>query len=143
MPLKTTADETTGINLTPMIDVVFLLVIFFMVATKFTESQRNIELQLPTTAEAGDATPPPKPRIVAVFEDGHVELDGQVVSLASLTEELREATQQSDDVQVVIHGDARCDFQHVAATLAACREGRVSELGITVEIAASGGTLRR
>lgn len=143
MPLKTTQDESAGVNLTPMIDVVFLLVIFFMVATEFTELERSIDLQLPTAAEAGDATPPPEPSVVAVFEDGRVELDGRTVSLTELTKQLREATAESGDVQVVIHGDARCDFQHVAAALAACREGRVSELGITVEIAAAGGALQR
>lgn len=143
MPLKVTQDESFGVNLTPMIDVVFLLVIFFMVATKFTERERSIDLQLPTAAEAGESTPPPEPSIVAVFEDGHVELDGVEVTLRELTDQLRQATSESDDVQVVIHGDGRSDFQHVAAALAACREGRVSELGITVEIAACGGPLRR
>ena len=77
MPLKTTQDETTSVNLTPMIDVVFLLVIFFMVATKFTEMERSIDLELPTAAAAGDTTPPPQPKVVAVFSDGHVEAGRQ------------------------------------------------------------------
>jgi biopolymer transport protein ExbD len=36
---------------------------------------------------------------------------------------------------VVVHGDAHCDFQHIAAAMAACREGGVTQLGITVETA--------
>lgn len=143
MPLKTTQDETLSVNLTPMIDVVFLLVIFFMVATKFTEVERNIELELPSTAQAGETTPPPDPKTVAVFADGHVELDNQAVSLQELTAQLKQATTASDDVQVVIHGDSRCPFQHVAAALAACREANVSELGVTVELASQSGSLRR
>lgn len=141
MPLKTTNDEQLSVNLTPMIDVVFLLVIFFMVATKFTELERSIELELPTASAAGDATPPPSPKVVAVFADGHIELDNQPVSLNELQRELRAATSATDDVQVVINGDARCKFQDVAATLAACREAHVAELGITVEIAAAGGSI--
>ncbi|MEM6799264.1 MAG: biopolymer transporter ExbD [Planctomycetota bacterium] len=141
MPLKTTQDETLTVNLTPMIDVVFLLVIFFMVATKFTEVERNIELELPSTAQAGDTTPPPKPRTVEVFADGHVELDGKRLSLDGLTRDLRQATSLSDDVQVVIHGDARCPFQHVAAAMAACREAKVTDLGVTVELAAAAQSL--
>ncbi|MEM6329950.1 MAG: biopolymer transporter ExbD [Planctomycetota bacterium] len=138
MPLKTTPDEASSINLTPMIDVVFLLVIFFMVATKFTEVERSIDIELPTTAQAGDATPPPEPRTVAVYPDGRVQLDGQPVTLAQLTAQLREATDESSDVQVVIEGDARCPFQHVAAAMAACREARVAELSVPVELAAAG-----
>ncbi len=142
MPLKTTPDETTSVNLTPMIDVVFLLVIFFMVATKFTEVERSIDIELPTTAQAGEATPPAKPRTVSVFADGHVELDKQSVTLDQLTQQLSQATAQSDDVQVVIEGDARCPFQHIAAAMAACREARVAELSVPVELAAAASTLK-
>jgi biopolymer transport protein ExbD len=42
-------------------------------------------------------------------------------------------------VSVVIRGDAACAFQDVAATLGACREADISELGITVRIASDGG----
>ena len=135
MPLKVQRDEQAQINLTPMIDVVFLLIIFFMVATKFTEVERNIELKLPQVAEDGTSTPPNRPLVVVVSADGTVRLDSDIVSLAALTDELSQATRQSADVQVVVHGDAHCDFQHVAAAMAACRAGGVTQLGITVEAA--------
>ena len=48
MPIKTTPmDDIPGLNLTAMIDVLFLLIIFFMVGTKFIESDRQIELDVP------------------------------------------------------------------------------------------------
>lgn len=144
MPLKLQQDEQIGLNLTPMIDVVFLLVIFFMVATKFTEVEQNIELELPQVAAAGVSQAPIKPLTVTVLEAGVIELDGEPMSLPALTQRLLSETQQSADVEVVIHGDARCEFQHVAATLAACREARVSDIGVTVEIAAgASSTVRR
>lgn len=143
MPLKITHDENLSLNLTPMIDVVFLLVIFFMVATKFTERERSIDLELPQVPSAGVAASPPAPKEVSVTADGGVLLDGESVSLAGLTSQLTTAVSESPEVQVVINGDARAAFQHIAAALAACREANVSELGITVEIAASGGTVVR
>lgn len=143
MPLKLASDEPSTVNLTPMIDVVFLLVIFFMVATKFTEVERSIDLELPTAAEAGDSLPPDRPSVVAVREGGQVELDGAPVTLDELTARLRGETEQQSDKQLVIHGDARASFQHVAAAMAACQQGGVSELSITIEIAARGGPTRR
>jgi biopolymer transport protein ExbD len=139
MPLKTTQDENLSLNLTPMIDVVFLLVIFFMVATKFTELERNIELELPQVASAGATAAPAEPKVVTVKADGETLLDGQSVTLNELSDLLAAAVSQSTEVQVVINGDARTPFQDIAATLAACREANVSELGITVEIAAASG----
>jgi biopolymer transport protein ExbD len=135
MPLKTTQDDQIQLNLTPMIDVVFLLIIFFMVATKFTELERNIELELPQVASAGEAATPKAPLAVTVFADGRIELDGQHVDRAGLVAQLAAARQSSPDVEVVLHGDASCPFQHVADTLAACHDAQVTQIGITVELA--------
>ena len=138
MPLKVQQDEQPQLNLTPMIDVLFLLIIFFMVATKFGDLERNVELQVPEVAEAGDATPPPRPLVVSVFADGQVDFDGQPVTLSELTARLAEARNRLGDPAVVIRGDAQCAFQDVASALGACRAADVSELGITVRIASGG-----
>ena len=57
MPLKTHLDEQPTLNLTPMIDIVFLLIIFFMVGTKFTELERKIALQVPEVSDVEGAQP--------------------------------------------------------------------------------------
>jgi biopolymer transport protein ExbD len=143
MPLKLHHDEQPQLNLTPMIDVLFLLIIFFMVATTFGDLERNIELQVPEVAQAGDATPPPQPLVINVFADGRFDLDGQPVTLDELTARLAEARSRLGNPSVVIRGDAQCVFQHVASALAACRTANISELGITVRIAAANGAATR
>jgi biopolymer transport protein ExbD len=144
MPLKVQHDDTPTPNLTSMIDVVFLLIIFFMVATRFSELERNIDVAVPEVSQAGDTLPPPRPLVVAVLADGHMELDGQPVTPAELTAQLAAARARQGDPSVVIRGDAQCTFQDVAAALAACREANISELGITVRIAGTtnGGSRR-
>jgi len=139
MPLKTQHDEQPQLNLTSMIDVVFLLLIFFMVTTTFDKLERNIDVAVPEVPQAGDAAPPLGPLVVNVYADGRLELDGETVTLAELTSQLAEARSARGDVSVVIRGDAECAFQNVAATLGACREANISELGITVRIAGNGG----
>jgi len=139
MPLKTQHDDQPALNLTPMIDVVFLLIIFFMVATKFAEVERDIDLQLPEVAAANPQSSIPKQRVVCVLHDGQVTLDDQKLSLDELKRQLAQAQREFPQLSVVIRGDASCAFQHVAATLAACKEANISELGITVKIAQAGG----
>lgn len=143
MPLKTQQDEQPALNLTPMIDVVFLLIIFFMVATKFSERERDIELELPEVAAASALTSVPKQRVVTVVAEGQVTLDGKLVSLPELTSTLAAARQEYPNTSVVIRGDAACAFQHVAAALAACKEANISDLGITVRIARGAPPTRR
>ena len=48
MPLKTETVEEPTLNLTPMIDIVFLLIIFFMVGTQFAQMENQYDIQLPT-----------------------------------------------------------------------------------------------
>lgn len=143
MPLKVTQDESLGVNLTPMIDVVFLLVIFFMVATEFSEIERSIDLHLPTAAQAGEGAPPPQTRVVTIYQGGRIELDGRPVSLAQLAIRLSEGVSGESNRQVEVRGDGRCDFQHIAAAMAACREAGVLDLAVTVEVAAAGASTRR
>jgi len=135
MPLKTQHDEQPTLNLTPMIDVVFLLIIFFMVATSFSEMERDIELELPEVASASALTSAPKQRVVVVQAEGQIRLDGENVSLGELTQRLAAARSEYPELSVVIRGDAACAFQHVAASLAACKEAKISDLGITVRVA--------
>ena len=135
MPIKTQNDDTPTLNLTPMIDVVFLLIIFFMAATRFSELEQNIELELPEIVSSRSDQTPPQPRTVSVFADGHVELDGQAVSLIELKAALAALQQTGRNTGVVVRGDASCEFQHIAAAMGACRDAGISELGITVRIA--------
>jgi biopolymer transport protein ExbD len=143
MPLKLSQhDESPALNLTSMIDVLFLLIIFFMVATKFDEMERNIEVAVPEVAQAGEATPPARSMVVSVLADGRVELDGASLSLVELTSRLAAARTPLTEPTVIIRGDASCPFQHVASALGACQQAGISDLGITVRIATRDRTTR-
>ncbi|HEX4413183.1 MAG TPA: biopolymer transporter ExbD [Lacipirellulaceae bacterium] len=141
MPLKLNHhDELPALNLTSLIDVLFLLVIFFMVATKFDEMDHNIQVAVPNVAQAGSDPAPHLPLVVTVTADGKFDLDGKSVTESELTQRLAAAKTPLTNPTVVIHGDAKCAFQHVASALGACRQAGISELGITVRIAGAGST---
>lgn len=146
MPLKTHLDEQPTLNLTPMIDIVFLLIIFFMVGTKFTEMERKIKLEIPTVSESGTLSAEPERRVVNVYRDRTITLDRQPVSLEELTAQLSNARSQYKDLGVLIRGDADGTFQTVADVLAACKQAGISRLGISVKLASqqnSGSAARR
>jgi len=135
MPLKTHLDEQPTLNLTPMIDIVFLLIIFFMVGTKFTELERKIGLRVPEVADKGALTAAPERKIVNVFRDGTITLDRTPVTLDVLTSRLASARSQYEDLGVLVRGDGKGDFQGVASVLNACKQAGVQELGISVRLA--------
>lgn len=138
MPLRVQRDEQPSVNLTPMIDIVFLLIIFFMVGTKFselTEAERNISLTVPEVENARALTAAPKKRVINVFEDGKVTLDDVPVSLQELSDELTNAREQYLGLGVIVRGDAAAFYQHVADVLAACNSANINDLGISVRVA--------
>ena len=139
MPLKrdTSDVDPFALNLTPMIDVVFLLVIFFMSATQFAEVERAVELELPTVgANGASVAAVVDPRIVSVSSLGEITLDGQARSIDELEADLKLAKGSETTgaaTSVLIHGDARCDFQHIAAALSACRAAGIADVGVSVD----------
>ncbi len=144
MPLKTHVDEIPTLNLTPMIDVLFLLIIFFMLGTKFTELERNVPVKVPQVNQLGALSQIPAKVTIAVHRDGRIALDRQFVSLEELETLLASQRQAGRAPSVVVRGDGESPFQTVAAVLNACRQAGVTELGVSVRLAEKGATpLRR
>ena len=132
MPLKTHLDDQPTLNLTPMIDIVFLLIIFFMVGTKFTELERKIGLRVPEVADKGALTAAPERKVVNVYRDGTITLDREPVTLEQLTSRLADARTQYDELGVLIRGDGEGPYQNVADVFNACKLAGISQLAISV-----------
>jgi biopolymer transport protein ExbD len=138
MPLKTHLDDEPTLNLTAMLDVMFLLIIFFMLGTKFVDAERKIALRVPEVVDRGALTAAPARRIVNVYRDGSVTLDRAPVTLEELTSRLAAARAQYSDLGVLVRGDAEGEFRYVATTLNACKQAGIQDLGITVRLIPSG-----
>lgn len=146
MPLKVQKDIESSINLTPLIDIVFLLIIFFMVGTKFSElneQERNIPLQVPSVSNATALTSAPMKRVINVLSDGKIYLDERPVSVEELRVELASAKEQYKHLGVVVRGDANTMYQRVADVIATCRQAKISDLNISVRVADGGNATNR
>lgn len=132
MPIKVHHEPEPTLNLTPMIDIVFLLIIFFMVGTKFAEMERQVKLELPSVKPFGALTAAPQKRIVNVYADNTIMMDGKEFGLTQLVTELRRAHDEYNEMSVLIRGDGDARHQNVTNVLAACRDAGFERLGIAV-----------
>ncbi|QDV22659.1 ExbD/TolR family protein [Aureliella helgolandensis] len=133
MPLKTSrSDELPAVNLTPMIDVVFLLIIFFMVGTQFSQSEQQIGLKLPGAGQLKTMIAPPDRREVVVTAEGAVLLDGQNITPQELTRKLEAMRARYPDLRVVVRADGKAEHQFVAAVYGAVNRAGVADLSIAV-----------
>ena len=135
MPLKTHTDEQPVLNLTPMIDVTFLIVIFFLVGTQFRQEERQIDLTLPQAAEAAKPkSAAPERKIINVSRTGEISYEGSIVTVEQLREQLAAARAEYEDLGVVVRGDAQGEFQFVVSAVSAAQEAGISEMGIAVRL---------
>jgi biopolymer transport protein ExbD len=142
MPLKTHMDEQPDVNLTPMIDIVFLLIIFFMVGTKFTDMERSIDLEVPRVGSAQALTPAPSKRVINVFEDGRISFDNEFVDEQQLKDKLSQIQSEYADIGVVVRGDADSRHRNIATVLAAVRDSGITNMAIAVNVSPKETTLR-
>jgi biopolymer transport protein ExbD len=122
--------ESPTINLTSMIDVLFLLIIFFMVGTRFNESERQINLNLPRVNGAAPMIAGPRNRTVAISRDGTTTLDGRVVSLQQLSTELSHAASQYPDIAVDVRSDGAVPLQKFSEVADTISAAGVTRLGL-------------
>ncbi len=128
-------EEMPALNLTSMIDVLFLLIIFFMVGTKFAEAERQIELKLPQVPRGEALSAAPEKKVVNVYQDGQITLDRKEVTIDELTTRLSAARRQYRSLGVMVRGDATTPFQRIATVLNACKQAGIADLAISVEVA--------
>ena len=135
MPIKLHSAEEPTLNLTPMIDIVFLLIIFFMVGTKFTEIEQELEVSIPEVAGGATVVTETQQCVIAVFHDGRVSVDDDVMEIHALEQNLNQRLSGGAELHVIIRGDAEGAFQNIANVLSACRRAGVNDLGISVRMA--------
>ncbi len=99
MPLKLHQDEAPSINLTSMIDILFLLIIFFMVGTNFGMPEGHLTLDLPKVSSNVAPTAKTDRVVVEVKANGEVFFDMQPMQLGQLTNRMRQMKQQRLDWQ--------------------------------------------
>ena len=132
-------EDDVGISLTSLIDVVFLLQIFFMLATTFLDPERALQLDLPR-AESGSANErPPEELVLNVFRDGRVALGGRELDDAALRASLENAAQRDPTTPVTIRGDAHVEHAHIVSVMDACALAGLSNLSVGTLTLAGGG----
>jgi len=127
---ETPIEEETAINMTPMIDMVFLLLIFFLMATTFAQEEREIEVQLPGTSLARALSAPPRQLIVNILTDGTTKVGGQVCSRRELADMLTRMARNEPDREVLIRADEESIHKYFAGVASLCRQVGINEVKI-------------
>jgi biopolymer transport protein ExbD len=137
MPFKTEAMEEPHINLTPLVDVVFNLLLFLMLATRFAaddDAERKFDVQLATASNAKALTTLPDELVVNVAANGQITLNGKPRKLDELETDLIAAKKNYAEQAVLIRGEGDGRYQNVIDVLAACDRAKINSVSLPVRL---------
>lgn len=121
-----------SLNLTPLIDVVFLLLIFFLVATQFAQDDQQLPIKLPSAQSAVPMTIEPEEIVVHIAQDSSMMVRGKLVDISELEVLLRQSVLDNPIQQIVVlRGDKRVEFQTIVSLVDLCNRLKIPSYRFT------------
>jgi biopolymer transport protein ExbD len=132
-------EEPIEINMTPMIDCIFQLILFFLVTSSFIRLEQDLSINLPVQSrEMKVQQPPARPIIVNVKYLGpnqvNYVVENETMPLQALTANFSRARARNKDQAVIIRGDRRVRWDHIAAVMGCCAHAGIVKISATMEI---------
>ena len=122
------------LSLTPLIDIVFLLLIFFLVATRFAEEDRELDVMLPSASEAKPLTVQPRELLINIDHNGQYFVDHKMLGGDEIEQVLKRAvTDNPMNQSVIIRSDKRVQLDYVVFVLNACNKAGIFDYSLTTE----------
>lgn len=127
------SEEPLFINLTPMIDVVLCLLIFFMAATRLYDwEEEQIQVNVPQVSQAQPMTSAPRDLSLVIDAPGQITLEQNSYDLKDLVPVLKQAREQYPDQGVIVRGSATLSYQDLADVLSACETAGIGNVRLSV-----------
>ncbi len=122
MAVRIEKGEACGtLTLTPLIDVLFMLLIFFMVASEFAKEEKEIKVSLPEAAEAQPMIAKPSELTVNITADGEFFAEGQIVDAEALDQIIQQAWNRNPGrTEVTIRADKTSETQYPVFVMGIC-----------------------
>ncbi|MGL5254742.1 MAG: ExbD/TolR family protein [Brevinema sp.] len=128
---RSTGRIQASISMTPMIDVVFLLLIFFMVTSTYIQtSSLNVDLPKAQTSDTSDQ----HDNTLVIYQNGSIEWNGASVDWAELSTLFRNLKAENPNVAIVIQGDQDVPYQSVVQAMDAARVSGIERLSLATVV---------
>ena len=134
------ADEALSIDMTPMVDCIFAIILFLVATSSIVESlEQDINISLPTQGRAVKVVAPPSPPVVVnvrYMPGGRAfyHIENNPITLGELTPFLSRKKISNHEQEVVIRGDKNVKWDNIAAVMSCCAQAGISKISATVEV---------
>ena len=130
MQVKDEEKPYDDINITPMLDLAYVLLVIFIIMT--TAAVQGIKVNLPKASDTPSLAKP-KTKAISITNDGHIFLDAYPVTLAELETRLRQQQAADPDTPYVVKGDGEVQYKVVVDVLALMGKLQITQLGLVTQ----------
>jgi biopolymer transport protein ExbD len=117
--------EVFGFQIAPMVDILLVLLVFFIVTWNFSLSEKELDVKIPTASNAKDTDPYVGQVVVNVKTDGSLIFNRQPISADELVAKLRELAKLYPDQAVILRGDQNTNYKFIVNVLDLCRQADI------------------
>ena len=133
MKFQSRQPESANIQLAPMIDIVFLLLIFFIVTWQFTKSETELSVSVPTAQEGAEPERQGGEIVINILGDGIIRVEGTTVDLEQLLEKLSQIAIQFENQPVRIRGDGEVAYQRIVEVIDTCQKAGIWNISFATQ----------
>ncbi|TGN19653.1 ExbD/TolR family protein [Leptospira idonii] len=123
-------EEIGSINITPMVDVILVLLVIFMVTANFLKKE-SININLPKVAAADPNVA--ESTQVALTKDGNILLEGKEVTVESLVRQLEREAKIKPNTRLTLSADERLPYGKITETMGLIRKAGITRIALSVK----------
>ena len=123
-------ESLTELNITPLLDLAFVLLVIFIITT--IPPVKETDLKLPT-ASKHEKDPPRKANYISVQSDGRIVLNRADIALGDLLGKLISMRTEDPDLNVIIRGDAKVHYREVRSVLDLCQQANIAKVQLATD----------
>jgi len=128
---KTAHESLTELNITPLLDLAFVLLVIFIITT--IPPVKDMDLKLPT-ASKHQKDPPHKARYISVPANGNLFIDREEVKVVDLLGKLISLRTDDPDLNIIVRGDGKTKYKQIRAVLDICQQANIVKVDLATEI---------
>ena len=114
-----------GFMIAPMVDILLVVLVFFIVTWNFALSENELDVRVPSAAKANETQPYVGQVVINIKADGTIIVNRQPKTLTELLELLKKLSQLYPDQAAIVRGDQGVEYKHIGEVLDICRQADI------------------
>ena len=122
---KRAQPQLLGFQIAPMVDILLVLLVFFIVTWNFAITENEMDVKVPTAAAAKEQQPMANQTVLNVRKNGTVVMNRKELNLEDLRKKLSQLSERYPDYAIILRGDKQLPFEDLMAVMDVCRQANI------------------